>query len=142
MNNRKEVYRTLKYFMFATSAGIIEMVVFTLLEQLTNWRYWPCYLIALIISVLWNFTLNRKFTFHSSNNVPIAMIKVFAYYMIFTPVSTLLGSFLVEKMLWNSYIVTFLSLLINGITEYLYQRLYVFGNSLETNIVAQKKLAS
>ena len=138
MNNRQEVARTLKYFMFAASAGAIEMLMFTLLDQFTKWRYWPCYLIALIMSVIWNFTLNRKFTFHSSNNVATAMIKVFAYYIVFTPVSTILGNFLAENMMWNSYIVTLLCLLVNGVTEYLYQRFYVFGNSLETNVTVQK----
>lgn len=76
-NNKREIVRTLKYLAFASSAGVIEMTMFTLLEQLTDWNYWPCYLLALVMSVVWNFTLNRRFTFHSNNNITVAMIKVF-----------------------------------------------------------------
>ena len=94
--------------------------------------YWPCYLIALICSVIWNFTLNRKFTFQSSNNVPIAMFKVFIYYLIFTPLSTWLGNYLAETLGWNEYLVTGINMLLNFITEFLYQRFYVFRDSIDT----------
>lgn len=137
---RTELLRTLKYFTFAASAGVIEMLIFTLLNQLTHWSYWRCYLIALVMSVLWNFTLNRKFTFKSTNNIPIAMTKVAIYYAIFTPTSTILGNYLVEKLLWNSYIVTLFSLLLNGVTEYLYQRFYVFGKSIDSKLNVSKKI--
>ena len=73
--NRKETWRAIKFVLFSVSAGIIEIVSFSLLNELTNWSYWPCYLIALVLSVLWNFTLNRKFTFRSANNVPVAMFR-------------------------------------------------------------------
>lgn len=136
---RGELLRTLKYVMFAASAGVIEMVLFTLFEQFTSWAYWPCYLIALVMSVVWNFTLNRKFTFKSSSNIPVAMAKVAVYYAIFTPVSTLLGNYLVESLMWNAYLVTLICLLSNGVTEYLYQRFYVFGKSIDTNLNSQKK---
>ncbi|SEU27541.1 GtrA family protein [Paenibacillus sp. NFR01] len=129
---RTELFRTLKYFTFATSAGIIEMLMFTLLDQFTPWTYWLSYLIALVVSVLWNFTLNREFTFKSNNHIPTAMMKVAAYYAIFTPVTTVLGNHLVENLSWNAYVVTLLNLLLNGVTEYLYQRLYVFGKSIDS----------
>ncbi|MDC7125569.1 MAG: GtrA family protein [Spirochaetales bacterium] len=134
LKKKKELFRTLKYFMFAASAGLIEMGVFAILTQFSGWTYWPCYLIALIMSVLWNFTLNRKFTFKSSNNIPVAMAKVALYYAVFTPASTLLGNYLAEELLWNGYVVTIISMLINGVTEYLYQRFFVFGKSIDTNI--------
>ena len=66
---RKELIRSLKFFLFSTSAGIIELGVFSLLNELTAWSYWPCYLIALAMSVLWNFTLNRRFTFQSAGMI-------------------------------------------------------------------------
>lgn len=133
-NQKREVIRTFKYFAFASSAGVIEIILFSLFKQFTTWSYWPCYLFALIISVIWNFTLNRKFTFKSNNDVSIAMAKVFVYYAIFTPVSTLFGNYLAENMGWNAYLVTILNMLLNGVTEYLYQRLFVFGKSIDTNI--------
>ena len=82
----KELLRTLKFLLFSLSAGIIELAAFTLLTELTHWSYWPSYLIALILSVVWNFTLNRRFTFQSAGNVPVAMAKVLAFYCVFTPV--------------------------------------------------------
>ena len=112
-NNRKEIWRAVKFTLFSASAGIIEFVSFTLLNEFTFWSYWPCYLIALVLSVLWNFTLNRKFTFRSANNVPLAMLKVALYYAVFTPLSTILGNYLVEKLLWNEYLVTAINMILN-----------------------------
>ncbi len=107
---------------------------FALLTENTNLDYWPRYLIALVLSVLWNFTLNRKFTFQSSNNVPKAMFKVFIYYLIFTPLSTLLGDYL-TSIGWNDYLVTGINMLLNLVTEFLYQRYYVFRDSIDTKVV-------
>ena len=106
IDKKKEFWRAVKFTLFSVSAGIIEIVSFTLLTELTDWSYWPCYLIALVLSVLWNFTLNRKFTFKSAANVPAAMLKVAAYYAVFTPVTTLGGNYLAENLGWNDYLVT------------------------------------
>ncbi len=125
----KEFFRTLKFAAFSVSAGLIQILSFTLMNEVFHWKYWICYLTALVLSVLWNFTLNRKFTFRSAANVPIAMLKVAAYYAVFTPLSTYLGNYLVEKCLWNEYLVTALNMVLNFVTEYLYQRFFVFGDS-------------
>ncbi len=137
-NNKKEIWRAVKFTLFSASAGIIEFVSFTLLNEFTFWSYWPCYLIALVLSVLWNFTLNRKFTFRSANNVPLAMLKVALYYAVFTPLSTILGSYLVEKLLWNEYLVTAINMILNFVTEYLYDTFVVFRGSIDTNDLAKK----
>lgn len=137
--DNKELWRTIKFTLFSASAGLIEMGSFALLNELTNWSYWPCYLIALVLSVLWNFTLNRRYTFQSANNVPVAMLKVFAFYCVFTPLSTLLGNYLAETLGWNEYIVTIINMAANFVLEYLYDRFFVFKNSLDTNDVAKKK---
>lgn len=128
----KELLRTIKFTLFSISAGIIEIVLFTLLDTFTNMPYWPCYLIALTASVLWNFTLNRNITFASASNVPIAMIKVGIFYLVFTPTSTILGNYLSETLLWNATLVTLLNMLANFILEYLYDRFYVFKDSIDT----------
>ena len=137
--DKKELVRTLKFVGFSISAGVIEIVTFTLLNEFAHLPYWPCYLIALVLSVIWNFTLNRKFTFQSANNVPVAMAKVFAYYCVFTPVSTILGNYLAETLGWNEYIVTALNMVANFVTEYLFDRFVVFHNSIDTNERARKK---
>ena len=136
---RKEILRVIKFVLFSVSAGIIEIVSFTLLTQLTDWQYWPRYLIALVLSVLWNFTLNRKFTFKSANNVPLAMMKILAFYCVFTPVTTILGNYLAENLGWNEYLVTGLNMLMNITTEYLYDRFVVFRKTIDTNDIAKKK---
>lgn len=128
----QEFIRFIKFALFSASAGLIEMGSFALLNEFTAWDYWPCYLIALVLSVVWNFTLNRKFTFKSAANVPIAMAKVLAYYAVFTPLSTLLGEYLAGTLGWNEYLVTVINMLLNFGTEFLYQRTFVFGKSLDT----------
>ncbi len=127
-----ELARLLKFVLFSISAGLIELGSFALLNEWTTLSYWPCYLIALMLSVLWNFTLNRKFTFRSAANVPAAMAKVLAYYAVFTPLSTLLGQYLSETCGWNEYLVTALNMVLNFATEYLWQRLVVFGKSIDS----------
>ena len=138
-NKQKETIRIIKFVLFSASAGIIELGSFTLLNELTKWSYWPCYLIALILSVVWNFTLNRKFTFKSASNVPVAMAKIFAFYCVFTPVTTILGNYLAEDLLWNEYIVTGINMALNISTEYLYDRFIVFRKTLDTNKAALKQ---
>ena len=103
-----------------------------------KWSYWPCYLIALVASVVWNFTLNRKFTFKSANNVPKAMALVLCYYAVFTPLSTIFGNWLVESCHWNEYLVTVLNMLLNFVTEYLFDTFVVFRGSMDTNDIAKK----
>ena len=136
--NRTELWRVIKFVLFSASAGIIQIVSFTLLNEFTNWPYWPCYLIALVLSVIWNFTLNRRFTFRSANNVPVAMLKVAAYYAVFTPLSTWLGSFLADTLGWNEYLVTALNMILNFVTEFLFDTFVVFRGTIDTNDLAQK----
>ncbi len=135
---KKELLRSLKFLLFSISAGVIELGVFTLLTEFTGWSYWPCYLTALVLSVVWNFTLNRRYTFRSANNVPVAMAKVFLFYAVFTPVSTILGNYLAERCGWNDYLVTILNMLANFVLEYLYDRFFVFRGSIDTNQAARK----
>ena len=139
MDKKTEIWRAVKFALFSASAGIIEIVSFALLNELTNWSYWPCYLIALILSVLWNFTLNRKFTFRSANNVPVAMLKVAAYYAVFTPLSTWLGSYLADTLGWNEYLVTAINMILNFVTEFLYDTYVVFRGTIDTNDLAKKQ---
>ena len=131
-NRKKEVLRAVKFALVSASAGIVEIAVFTLLNELTNMKYWPCYLIALVASVVWCFTINRRYTFKSAKNVPMAMLLVFVFYVFFTPLSTILGNYLAETLGWNEYLVTGINMFLNLTTEYLYQRFVVFRNSIDT----------
>lgn len=133
MSNKKtELIRSLKFVMFSASAGIIQVLSFTLFEELFHLTHWLSYLIALVLSVLWNFTLNRKFTFYSANNIPVAMLKVAVFYVIFTPLSTWWTAVLTDSVGISEYIVLAVTMLINFVTEYIYDRFVVFGKSIDT----------
>ncbi|MBQ3938798.1 MAG: GtrA family protein [Clostridia bacterium] len=138
---KHEFLRTLKYVLIAASAGIIQIGSFTLMNELIGWDYWLSYLIALVLSVVWNFTFNRRYTFKSASNIPKAMALVFAYYCVFTPLSTLLEHYLTDKLHWNEYLVTAINMLLNLATEFPYQRFFVFKKTIDTNDLAKKDQA-
>ena len=127
----KEALRFLKFALISASAGLIEIGSFTLFNEIAHLPYWLSYLIALVLSVLWNFTLNRKYTFQSAADVPTAMVKVALFYVFFVPASTWLEHFLTGKGM-NEYLVTGINMIINFVLEFLYQRYYVFRDSIDT----------
>ena len=129
----KEFWRFLKFVLFSISAGVIEIVSFTLLSELTPLKEWISYIISVVLSVIWNFTFNRKFTFKSANNIPIAMLKVALFYVVFIPLTALLEKFLTEDLLWPGLLATAINMVLNFILEFFYQRYFVFGKSLDTN---------
>lgn len=133
--SKKELWRSIKFVIFSISAAIIQVLSFTLMEELLHWTHWVAYLISLVLSVVWHFTLNRKYTFRSANNVPIAMAKVALFYLVFTPLSTWWTAALTGPgVLWNEYLVLALSMLVNFVAEYLYDRFVVFGGSIDTAV--------
>lgn len=131
MKQTKEWVRVLKFVLFSASAGVIQFGSFALLNECTEWRYWPCYLISLMLSILWNFTFNRRFTFQSNANITRAMLLVLAFYAVFTPTTTILGDWLAEDLMWNEYVVTIINMLLNLTLEYLYQRFVVYRNRID-----------
>lgn len=135
---KAELLRSVKFTLFSISAGVIQIGSFTLLNELLHLDYWASYLIALVLSVLWNFTLNRRYTFHSANNVPVAMLKVALFYAVFTPASTWLEHWLTTGCGWNEYLVTAINMVLNFVLEFLYDRFYVFRGSIDTNELAKK----
>jgi len=143
---RREIFRAVKYTLFAASAGIIEFGSFTLLTlipelnpELNHSIYWIPALISLVLSVIWNFTFNRRYTFQSANNIPVAMLKVLAYYVVFAPLSIWLAQmYLIDTLEWNEFLVKAIVMLVNFITEFLYQRFFVFRDSLDTRVKKDK----
>lgn len=129
MNENTE--HAVKFFFFSISAGVIQALSFTFFDQVTKFEYKYAYLIALTLSVLWNFTLNRKFTFKSAANVPIAMTKVAVFYAVFTPLSTWWGDSL-TNFGWNGYIVLFGTMVINLVSEFIYTKYFVYYNQINT----------
>jgi len=123
--------QVLKFFLFSTSAGIIQAAGFALLNELLDWPYWPAYLIALLASIVWNFTFNRRYTFKSAANVPVAMAKLLGFYAVFTPLSTWLGQ-LAENAGINEYIILIVTMLCNFVLEFLFCKLVVYRNQENT----------
>ena len=148
LKRKNEIVRVVKFVLLSASAGVIQLVSFTILNELafrgteTGVGYWVPYLISLILSVIWNFTFNRKFTFKSAANVPKAMLLVLAYYVVFTPLSTLWGDALTDKAGWNEYAVLIMTMVINLVTEFLYNRFVVYRKSLNTNDLGKKEEAA
>lgn len=136
----QEFIRFIKFLAFSISAGVIQFGSFTLMTEVIGWdSFWGPHIISVVLSVIWNFTFNRKFTFKSANDVPIAMALVLAYYVVFTPASAFGGQAL-EDIGWNGLLVEALMMVINFVTEFFYQRYVVFRNSLNTNNLAKVKL--
>ncbi len=131
LTKKQNIIQVIKFALFSASAGIIQIGSFTLLTELTDWEYIYCYLPSLILSVLWNFTFNRRFTFKSANNVPVAMLKVALFYCVFTPLSTWAGHKLTGMGI-NDYIVEIGTMAVNLVTEYIYCRFVVYRNSMNT----------
>ncbi|MBQ3596334.1 MAG: GtrA family protein [Clostridia bacterium] len=135
----KEFIRTVKFTLFSISAGIIQIGLFTLMEEVFKIdNYWICYLTSLIASVLWNFTINKKVTFRSASNVTVAMTLVLCFYLVFTPVSTVLGN-LAEINGVNEYVVLAITMIANFVLEYLYTRYFVYKNSCDTAVDKTKQ---
>lgn len=129
--NKASLWQAVKFLLFSASAGIIQIGTFTLLNELTGLKYWPAYLISLVLSIVWNFTLNRRFTFKSAANVPIAMLKVFGFYLVFTPLSTWLGQ-MAENAGVNEYIVLAVTMIANFVLEFLFCKFVVYRNQENT----------
>ena len=128
--NKKEWLRSLKFVLFSASAGIIQVGSFALMELFIQ-DYWIPYLVSLVLSILWNFTLNRRYTFKSAANVPVAMAKVFGFYLVFTPLSTWLGA-LAEGAGVNEYIVLGVTMIANFVLEFLFCKFVVYRNQENT----------
>lgn len=167
-NEGKVKLQGLKFLFFECSAGLIQFLSFTLMKWLVNNiqyfvnlqqtnakfaalienEYGPMYLIALFLSVCWSFTFNRKITFKSASNVPIAMLEVLAYYAVFTPISTMIGNHITanyimtiggstELILGSSnlgpiidFVVLIVTMFCNMITEFLWEKYFVFRDAL------------
>lgn len=131
------VWQVVKFTLFSISAGLIQVAAFTLMETVFHLPYWPSYLTALVLSVLWNFTLNRRYTFRSDASVGRSMLLVALFYAVFTPVSTWWGHALTTAG-WNDFLVLAITMAVNFVTEFLYQRFVVYRNRIDTNDVARR----
>ena len=147
---KTELFQALKFTLFSVSAGIIQIGTYILFYEVLHWAPWLAYLVSLVLSVLWNFTFNRKYTFRSDANVTRSMLLVGLYYLVFTPLSTwwtaaltgenpFTGAAASQTPLVNNYVVQAGTMLINFITEFLWQKYVVYRGTIDTNDLANKK---
>ncbi len=140
---RQNIVQSVKFLLFSVSAGIIQVASFTLLNELLTVSYWPAYLTSLILSVVWNFTLNRRYTFKSAANVPLAMLKVFGFYCVFTPLSTIGGEWATRAFAavpGIDYIVLAATMILNFVLEFLFCRFFVYRKEMYTNDLGRAEL--
>ena len=131
MNETKQSFwQVLKFTLFSASAGLIQVGSFAILEMFIQ-DYWIPYLTSLVLSILWNFTLNRKYTFKSAANIPAAMAKVFGFYLVFTPVSTWLGN-LAEGRGVNDFLILAVTMICNFVLEFLFCKFVVYREQENT----------
>ncbi|MBQ7036300.1 MAG: GtrA family protein [Clostridia bacterium] len=128
---KDSILQMVKFTLFSASAGMIQVGSFAVFSEVFGWQYWPAYLLSLILSIVWNFTFNRRYTFKSAANVPVAMAKLFGFYAVFTPVSTYLGH-LADKAGINEYIILAVTLLSNFVLEFLFSKLVIYKNQENT----------
>ena len=136
---KAELARSVKFFLFSISAGVIQILAFTLCEEVFHLPHTVSYVIGLVLSVVWNFTLNRRYTFQSASNVPKAMALVALFYLFFTPASTWWGNALATGAHWNEFLILAFTMAINLTTEFLYDRFVVYRNSMNTNKRANRE---
>ena len=141
-STKKENFgQIVKFTLFSISAGVIQIALTELLILcgLTGKLYWIAYVLGLAASVVWNFTFNRKFTFKSSNNIPIAMLLAGSFYLAFAPLSTLWSNALVTKAGWPELLVTAFTMIINFATEFVWQKFVVFNDKVVDFIARKNK---
>lgn len=136
--NKSTFWQMVKFTLFSISAGVIQIGSFTVFNEAFHWSYWPGYLLSLVLSIVWNFTFNRRYTFKSAANIPVAMTKLFTFYAVFTPLSTW-GGHIAERSGINDYIILIVTMLLNFVLEFLFCKLIVYRNQENTRVEKQEK---
>ncbi|MDE7330601.1 MAG: GtrA family protein [Clostridia bacterium] len=140
MTKTQQFLQFLKFTAFSASAGVIQLLTTTTLHQWTGWLidyYWIAYIIGLTLSVIWNFTFNRKFTFKEAHNIKLAMVLVILYNCIIV-IPLAFGGNELER-LWGpdlGIVVTVITLLINFVTEFAWDKLVVFNKKSNDKILS------
>ncbi len=129
--HKEMIFQMIKFTLFSISAGVVQLGSFALFDEVFGWTYWSAYLVSLILSIIWNFTFNRRYTFKSAANVPVAMIKLLGFYAVFTPVSTYLGH-IAEMVKINDYIILIVTMASNFVLEFLFCKIVIYKNQENT----------
>lgn len=139
LSKKQQFFQFLKFLAFSLSAGAIQLLTFELLYNIIGWKsWWATYLISIVLSVVWNFTFNRKFTFKAATNVPVSMMLALLFYVPFIPLSVFGGNAL-EQIGWNGTLVTLMMMIINFLGEFVWDKFVVFNDKVVSKIVKKKE---
>ena len=134
----KNLWQAVKFTLFSISAGIIQVLSFALLHDVLGLEsYWMSHVPSLVLSVIWNFTFNRRYTFRSDAPLVRSMLLVALFYVVFTLASAWWGT-LLEQAGVHAWLIEAINLLANFVLEFLYQRFVVYRGHIDTNDVARK----
>lgn len=135
----KNLLQVIKFTLFSASAAIVQLVSFALLHDVLHLDgYLFSYLPSLILSVLWNFTFNRRYTFRSDGNVKRAMLLVALYYVCFILLTGWWSKEL-EVLGVHDWLIEIINMAFNFVTEFLYQKFIVYRGTEDTNDLAKKE---
>ena len=133
----KNLWQAVKFTLFSISAGIIQVLSFALLHDVLGLEsYWMSHVPSLVLSVIWNFTFNRRYTFRSDAPLVRSMLLVALFYVVFTPASAWWGT-LLEQAGVHAWLIEAINLLANFVLEFLYQRFIVYRGHIDTNDIAR-----
>ena len=127
----KNLWQAIKFTLFSISAGIVQAGSFAILHDVLGLEsYWLSHVPSLVLSVIWNFTFNRKYTFKPTGHVMRDMLLVALFYAVFTPASTWLGNWL-EGLGVHDWLVQLIVMVSNLVTEYFFQKYVVYRETSE-----------
>ncbi len=138
IKSREALKQALKFTLLSISAAGIEALSFIALDSLSRLPYDVKHVISIVLSVVWNFTLNRRYTFKSANNVPLAMMKVALFYLLFIPLTAWLGQWAAGAGI-HEYLIKACTMILNFVGEFLWWKFIVFRGSENTNALAKNK---
>lgn len=119
------------FTLFSLSAGIIQISSFSLLNLIDSWSYWSKYLVSVLLSVLWNFTFNRKVTFKGTNNIYLAMSLTLVFYVFFIPITTILGNYFEKNLNVNGFLILIVTMILNFVLEFVYTKFVIYKKGEE-----------
>ncbi|MDO5025763.1 MAG: GtrA family protein [Trueperella sp.] len=118
--------QAVKFTLLSGTAAVVEAGSYALFLALDLMPVSWAQAISVALSVLWNFTLNRKFTFKSTGNVPFAMLLVSLFYVAYIPISSVLAG-LMDDAGMHPAVIKIIWLLINFVGEFIWWKYVVFG---------------
>lgn len=128
------------FLYFSLGAGVIKLVSFLLLSLIDSGHGAVLVLaeiVSVVLSGLFNFTWNRKFTFRSTNNIVPGMFLYGLYSLIATPA---VASFIVDltRRGWADWLAKAMKMALHFILDSLYCKFVIFRQVKERASVRKK----